>query len=164
MRRLENFNQYDSSNAEDYHNAVKLSVADIYYSFLIHDIADGEAPSDTPKWFRDYFNKVKTPQVFTLPLGEIIALSGKTREHISRMFKRFTGVNISDYVMSNKINYACSLLRDNDLSVNEVAKKSGFENMGTFYSNFKRRMGESPHRYRRAGMVGVQTFKNKRKE
>ena len=71
------------------------------------------------------------------------------------MFKSVTGVNISDYVVSKRINYACALLRDRGTPIREVAEKCGFSNIGTFYSNFKKKTGESPERYRKMLIAGA---------
>ena len=155
IRELKDFNQSEDSASAERLNSTRLLVARLFYSFVVKGNKPSARFADAPGWFNDYYELIGKPEVFALPFEEIVALSGKTREHLSRVFKSVTGVNISDYVVSKRINYACALLRDRGTPIREVAEKCGFSNIGTFYSNFKKKTGESPERYRKMPIAGA---------
>lgn len=48
-----------------------------------------------------------------------------------------------------KTDYASHLLADSDLSIEELAKKVGFDTVSGFSTSFKKQMGIPPSEYRR---------------
>lgn len=68
--------------------------------------------------------------------------------HISRMFKRFTGSNLSEYITSCRIAYAKSLLAETNDTVQVISRKAGFHTSQYFSSTFKKSTGLSPNEYR----------------
>ena len=69
--------------------------------------------------------------------------------HFSRVFKKATGYTPKQYLMLNRITYAKELLVHSDLSVGEVARRSGFMDESNFIRYFKREMGTTPNKYRK---------------
>ena len=149
IREMKDFNQSEDVGGAEHLNSTRLLVAGYCYSFIVRGNRPAVRFADAPRWLNDYYELISKPEVFTLPFEQIVALSGKTREHLSRVFKALTGVNISDFVVSKRINYACVLLRDEKMPIREIVAKCGFTNIGTFYNNFKKKTGESPERYRK---------------
>ena len=162
IRELKDFNQSEDIGAAEHLNSTRLLVAGYYYSFVVRGNRPAARFADAPRWLNDYYELIGKPEVFTLPFEQIVALSGKTREHLSRVFKSLTGVNISDFIVSKRINYACVLLRDGKKSIQEIVEKCGFTNIGTFYNNFKKKTGESPERYRKT-LISGESFGGKKK-
>ncbi|MBO4584334.1 MAG: helix-turn-helix transcriptional regulator [Clostridia bacterium] len=154
IRELKDFNQSEDVAAAEQLNSTRLLVARFFYSFIVKGNKPVARFADAPRWFNDYYEMISKPEIFTLPFEQIVALSGKTREHLSRVFKSVTGLNVSDFIVSKRINYACVLLRDGHASIPEIVGKSGFSNVGTFYNNFKKKTGESPERYRKMLLAG----------
>ncbi len=72
-----------------------------------------------------------------------------TPNYFSEYFKLQTGVKFSAYVQKLRLEFAVSLLKMSDLSVKEVADRSGF-NSATYFSNaFKDCYGISPEQFRK---------------
>ena len=69
--------------------------------------------------------------------------------HFSRTFKKATGYTPKQYLMLNRITYAKELLVHSDLSVGEVAHRSGFMDESNFIRYFKRELGTTPNKYRK---------------
>lgn len=69
--------------------------------------------------------------------------------HFSRTFKKATGYTPKQYMMLNRITYAKELLVHSDLSVGEIAHRSGFMDESNFIRYFKREMGTTPNKYRK---------------
>lgn len=68
---------------------------------------------------------------------------------ISRRIKQITDSNFLDYVNRKRVEYACQLLSETEMSVNDISRASGYENDITFRRLFKKYMGITPGDYRR---------------
>ncbi len=72
--------------------------------------------------------------------------------YFSRGFKAAFGETPHQYLMSRRMERAKALLRSGDLSVTEVCMAVGFTSLGSFSTQFRRFVGDSPSAYReRAG-------------
>jgi len=69
-------------------------------------------------------------------------------DYLTRVFKKETGLSISDYVVHQRLDLAAGLLTNTDLSVAAVAAKVGYTNFSHFSRIFKKYMGISPAEYR----------------
>lgn len=136
-----------SSDALD-KGLLRLTAAEILYECFISRTEVPEWIETPPDWFIEYYMLLSRHYIFTKPFNEIIALAGKSREYISRLFKSATGKNISDYIVDMRINYACNLLKNSSMDVMEISFECGFENLSTFYHHFSPRIGMPPKRYR----------------
>jgi transcriptional regulator GlxA family with amidase domain len=69
---------------------------------------------------------------------------GVSEAHFARSFKQAFGVPPHRYLLTRRIERAMSLLRDTDLSVTEIAFRTGWRSLGTFGRIFRDVTGESP--------------------
>ena len=68
-----------------------------------------------------------------------------SREHLSRLFKRETGFNLSEYLMIYRLQKAEALLRrEPRLRISEVARRCGFSDSNYFSKAFHKVYGTSP--------------------
>lgn len=69
----------------------------------------------------------------------------------SRFFRKATGTTFMDYLSSFRVRQAAALLGSRrDLSLDEVAAKSGFGSLPSLHRQFKKRLGTTPDSYRKA--------------
>ncbi len=66
----------------------------------------------------------------------------------SRLFKEETGFSLQKYVKRKRIDYACTLMTNADISIEEVAARSGFSNRFHFTRVFCEIMKITPCKYR----------------
>lgn len=69
-------------------------------------------------------------------------------DHISRLFGRYTGETLNVYINKKRMEYALELLHRPELSINEVAERSGFRNQNYFSRVFRKHLQVSPTEYR----------------
>ena len=69
------------------------------------------------------------------------------------LFKKEVGRPIIDYLINERMNEAKSLLVETDISILEIARAVGYDDASYFSRLFKKRVGESPLRYRK-GVFG----------
>ena len=83
-----------------------------------------------------------------LNLGDIGRAVFASPSHISRMFKKHTGVALMDYILEQRLSAARDLLARTSLSVTEIADRTGFATSAYFSACFRKKSGLAPSAYR----------------
>ena len=84
----------------------------------------------------------------TPSLAELAALCGISPTHLSRAFRKATGMTIYRYIEEIRLRNAQTLLATTDLKLKEIAFQLGFSRPSGFSVAFRRASGESPIAYR----------------
>ena len=84
----------------------------------------------------------------TITVSELADYVGLNETYLSKVFKRETGVTVSEYVRDKKIEEACWLLKFTDKSSIEIATDLSFSSHSYFISVFKKVMNVTPKEYR----------------
>lgn len=79
---------------------------------------------------------------------------GYSREHFSRMFKRYSNTTFKDYLTQVRLHVACDLLVNTETSVSNIRKRSGFANAQSFRNAFMEEFHCGPAEYRRHAWQG----------
>jgi two-component system response regulator YesN len=69
-------------------------------------------------------------------------------DYLTRIFKKETGMSISDYLLQQRLHVAAGLLADTDMAVSAIAAKIGYSNFSHFARMFKKIWGLNPVDYR----------------
>lgn len=69
-------------------------------------------------------------------------------KYLSQLFKESIGQNFSDFLIGLRIDYAKRLLRDSDVTVQDISDMMGYANPTSFIRVFKKIVGLSPGQYR----------------
>ena len=69
-------------------------------------------------------------------------------DYLTRLFKKELGVNIITYINRKRIHTSLELLKNTNLSIEEIGDLIGLSNTSYFYTIFKREIGVSPKQYR----------------
>ncbi|WP_411346641.1 AraC family transcriptional regulator [Paenibacillus sp. WLX1005] len=70
------------------------------------------------------------------------------RSYVSRIFKKETGSNLSEYLTAKRIKVSAHLLESTTLSVETIGNEVGFHNIPHFISCFKKTYSVTPLQYR----------------
>lgn len=70
--------------------------------------------------------------------------------YLSRLFKQYFDLSISDYILEKRLDAAQQLLVDTDLPVKEISHACGILNTNYFFTLFKKHFGETPTQYRQS--------------
>ena len=89
-----------------------------------------------------------------LDVAELARSACVSRAHFARCFKDAFGETPHQYLMSRRLERAKALLRAGELSVTEVCLAVGCSSLGSFSTQFRRFVGESPSAYRRRTATG----------
>jgi AraC-like DNA-binding protein len=94
---------------------------------------------------RDLIDRAYAEQLDVAALAHSASVS---QAYFSRSFKSAFGETPHQYLMSRRMERAMALLRAGDLSVTEVCFAVGFSSLGSFSTQFRRFVGDSPSAYR----------------
>lgn len=83
------------------------------------------------------------------PVGRLAEVSGVSKAHFARCFKAAFGIPPHRYLLSRRIERAKALLRDTEVSVTDVAFRTGWSSLGTFTRVFRDIVEQSPTAFRR---------------
>ncbi|MCI8925336.1 MAG: helix-turn-helix transcriptional regulator [Lachnospiraceae bacterium] len=72
----------------------------------------------------------------------------------ARLFKSITGFYVNDYIRQVRIMKAQEFLKGTQMTVNDIAKETGFTTPNYFYSIFKRETGMTPASFREGTKEG----------
>ncbi len=74
--------------------------------------------------------------------------------YLSRQFKKYFGINMSEYVSQLKINRAKELLIKTDYTIKQIADILGYADTSNFISRFSRIVNTTPGQYRKTVLGG----------
>ena len=82
-----------------------------------------------------------------------------SQSYLCRIFSRVTGESFSDYLRRVRLEQACRLLRETELTAEQIVYACGLRDIPTFYRVFKAKMGMTPSAYRR-GEAPAESIEN----
>jgi len=79
-----------------------------------------------------------------LTLSDVAAAVSVSTNYFGTLFKNEMGVNFNRYLMLTRLRYASNLLRQQDLSVEQIAYASGFASPSYFSESYRKEFGKTP--------------------
>ncbi len=86
-----------------------------------------------------------------LRVGELCRISGLCDTQYRKKFHAVFGVTPLQYINDMRIEHACELLDGGFFSIEEIARRSGFNDPKYFSTVFRQRMSRSPMNYKKDG-------------
>ena len=115
------------------------------YAFSEKDIARKPYPA----YIDTLIRAIKNNDALDMSTEELLMLTGHSKEHVRRMFKKCTGKTITEYMDEQKLQYTVTLLTDTRLSIKQILSKVHASSHTHFNSLFKQKYGVTPSEYRR---------------
>lgn len=120
-------------------------LAEIFQRYF-YEVSDDD--TSIPEWLVDLCQQMNKPENFRLGTDRMIELSGKTREHLARSLKKYMELSMTDYINELRINYAANMLISSHIPILDICYDLGYQNLGWFYNQFKKKYGISPKQFR----------------
>lgn len=83
-----------------------------------------------------------------LSLSSLAAMCSVSSAYLSALFKKETGMTITDHINFTRIQQSLFLLNASSLSIGEIASRCGFSDANYFTRTFKKLQGKTPKSYR----------------
>lgn len=80
-------------------------------------------------------------------LSDLSTVCGYNYSYLSSLFKKVTGITISDYYNERRFESARLMIRENRLKVSEISNFLGYNSVYAFSKAFKDKFGTSPKNY-----------------
>ena len=93
-----------------------------------------------------------------LTLNQLASHLSFNPSYLSRMHREVTGIKLSDYICTARIEHAKGLLEHTNKSIADIAKAVGYENSSCFSRAFKRHEGISSSKYRAYNKIGKDSW------
>lgn len=94
------------------------------------------------------FEYIDSNYTENVTLEKVAAIAGFSKFHFSRLFKQCSGQNFHEYLCFKRVQASETLLIKPDLSITEIAFKSGFASLSSFNRAFRTINHCSPTEYR----------------
>ena len=76
-----------------------------------------------------------------------------TPSYFSRLFKDTYSMTLTEYITKARIDKSIELLKNKDLSVDEICYQVGFTDKTRFYKHFREQTGDTPAEYRKKNSI-----------
>lgn len=83
-----------------------------------------------------------------ISIDRMAAVAGLSSYYFIKQFKKYTNTTPSQYLTNIRIKKATEMLRHTDLSIKDIAAKTGYENANYFNKVFRKITGFSPKEFR----------------
>jgi AraC-like DNA-binding protein len=110
-------------------------------SFLESDDAEPKCVRETKIYIKEHFGE-------RITLDRVSEGLGVCPFQLCRLFKKHTGMTMTEYASRYRVEKARKILQDPRLQISKVATMVGFTSISQFNRNFLKYAGESPSRYR----------------
>lgn len=124
-------------------NSLCVRLLDLYISTL------GENNKQYPALINQLLAKMHMPDNFKLGLPKILSFFPYTQNYLCRIFKKYIGITMTDYLNNVRLNYAILLLQTRTLSFAQIAEECGFNNISYFNRIFKERYNMTPSEFKK---------------
>jgi AraC-like DNA-binding protein len=135
----------------------EFAVESLLYQLCATAAGAAALPAEEPAWMGDVDGLIQSRIGQTTSVRELANAVHVHASHLCRVFHRFRGRTIGDYVVGLRMQHACRLIVETQCSLGEIAAEAGFADQSHMTRIFKRFVGETPAAYRnrlRAGFGG----------
>lgn len=102
-----------------------------------------------PSWMTNILTYIDEHLDSPLGLSQLAKRASVTPAHFSRVFKKLTSLNVTEYVTTKRIIRATELLLESDVNIADIAERCGFESLPHFHRMFKKMTGMTPAHYKK---------------
>lgn len=120
----------------------------LFFSCLIRYQMDTAHPS--MQYISSACQYIQTHYTQAITIADITQHVGIERSYLHRIFKRFLGYSVHEYLQSLRLHRAREFLDEGRLSISEIATACGFESASYFSRVYKQTIGVSPAAYRKS--------------
>lgn len=112
----------------------------------------GDARRESDLVIRDILLYLEQHYLEDLTIEGLAKKFGYHKDYLSRLFNVSIGVGFSHYMGILRSRHAAMLLRESNLSLDEIAYRSGFNSTRTFYRAFQGFYNVTPSAYRKSNL------------
>lgn len=108
--------------------------------------------NSAPLWINEIISKFPDIEYLRGGLPLILINTQYNRIYIERVFKKYTGQTLKNFLTISRLNHAAIALRSTNRTIIDIIYDLGFSSPTYFYKLFKQYYNETPHAYRKSFM------------
>jgi AraC-like DNA-binding protein/mannose-6-phosphate isomerase-like protein (cupin superfamily) len=122
----------------------------IFLSELIERLGNGNVEGCNYKdnYIKKTVEYVEANYAREISISDIANYIGLNRNYFSSVIKSGLGITLQDFIIQFRVNKACELLKNLDLSISDISRSVGYKDPLCFSKVFKKIKGCSPKLYR----------------
>ena len=158
IRLIVKLKKYAQQDAAANHALILADILQIFHLFNqpieAHLLADEYFPSsliEIQNYIDEHFIDLNNT-------ADVAATTFYSREHVSRLFKKYKKITVTEYILQRRINYSCQLMKS-ERTLADICFQAGFGSVPAFIRAFKRVMGMTPSHYRRKLNTDAEVFR-----
>lgn len=105
-------------------------------------------PHPGPAWLQKGLQALEAPGAFARGAAAFFEACHRSKEHAARECRRHTGKSPIQILTELRLRHAARQLEISTMEITEIALDCGLENLGHFYSQFRRVYGVTPRQWR----------------
>ena len=117
----------------------------IYFARLV---ADHKKKSTVNFHVEEVKKNIISKRFTKISIQEIADDLGLSKEYMQKLFRKYEGISITEYISDIKIEAACNMLRYSDRQIQEIAEYLHYGSVSHFSTAFRKKMHQSPKEYR----------------
>lgn len=143
------YNIYDTfrSRAPIAEDQISITITNILMDLLTAETTQ-QATRKTQTDISDAISHINKYFYKSITLQELADIAALSPYYFSRVFARETGMTPHKYLITTRMANAKFLLKTSQMSVKEIAIRSGFSDESGFCTAFKKQEGMTPNEYR----------------
>lgn len=102
-----------------------------------------------PSWFKQLLANFNIIQFQQQGLKKILEPFNYDKKYLCRVFKKYMGITMTDYLNHVRLDYAMNLIQNTNKNILTIAQELGFSSVSYFNIVFKKRYGITPTTARR---------------
>lgn len=100
--------------------------------------------SNFPSWFKELLNRFNMIDYMKEGLNEILKPFNYDKKYLCRVFKKFMGTTMTEYLNHIRLDYALNMIQNTNKNILDIAQDLGFSSVSYFNVIFKKRYGITP--------------------
>lgn len=150
---LHEIHREQSTQAQGYRQATLLLVMQLIVSLNRWVLGNGHGAKEDnpliPLWMKEALHFIEQHIDEPLHLSALSRRANVTASHFSRVFKQWTGMTVTAYLVSKRIVLAKEWLLTTDKNIEVISASCGFESPSYFYKAFRKLTGVTPTEYKK---------------
>lgn len=115
---------------------------------VVERMSTDSCPFKTP-WLGDAVRYIRRNLAKGVTARDVDDFIGYSHPKVNQVFNDELGHTVKKEILLQRSRYACSLLKETDLTVNEIARRCGFQSVQYFVSSFSEEFKMTPEAWRK---------------
>lgn len=136
---------------KDIHSEILSSclITDLLTRILIENDTENLSLGFMPAYLKTVLKEIDQHFQEPLSLESLAITAGVSKYHLACEFKKYLGMPPNEYLIVTRLNYSKTLLKYEDLTIEEIAYSCGFHQVSHYINLFKKHEGCTPLKFRR---------------